>query len=139
MTSDDLPEGHVCGDCRHFERCRFLLGGGSPLSDRTTCDWSPSRFGLLPWPHDAVMIVCGGPDDARRDAMESVHRGHCRHCDREVVYDGYTMRHALRMPERRGRPVLLFCMQCAGKHDFSQVQKFEDHRGHKRRSAAAEA
>jgi RNase P subunit RPR2 len=85
------------------------------------------------------MLTCATRDEAKRGDMESVHRGECRHCGREIVYDGHTMRLALAMPERRGRPVLFFCVQCFRKHDFSQVKKVVDDRGHKQREAMRQA
>jgi hypothetical protein len=36
-----LPPGKTCGDCRHYERCRFLVGRS--LTEQH-CDWYPSRF-----------------------------------------------------------------------------------------------
>lgn len=80
------------------------------------------------WPVDAVMIVCATPGEARREVMESAHPGRCRDCGREVVYDGRTLRRAMEMPERHGRPVLLFCVACAVARDFRTITLLEDHR-----------
>lgn len=33
----------TCAECRHVERCRFILGF-SFRSESTICDWAPSRF-----------------------------------------------------------------------------------------------
>jgi hypothetical protein len=36
-----IPDGKTCNDCRHYERCRWLL---SREPTETKCDWTPSRF-----------------------------------------------------------------------------------------------
>jgi hypothetical protein len=62
--------------------------------------------------------------------MESVHPGVCRDCGADVVYDGYSFRRISELPERRGRPVMFFCMRCAFGYDARTITHFEDHRGH---------
>lgn len=84
---------------------------------------------LKPWPRDAVMIVAATPEAARRDQMESAEPAECRDCGRRLVVDGYTLRRALTMPARRGRPVRYFCVECYGHYDVGQCNIVEDHRG----------
>ena len=37
-----LPKGKTCKDCLHFQRtCEWLI---SCDPNKTSCDWSPSRF-----------------------------------------------------------------------------------------------
>lgn len=36
-----LPAGKTCGDCKHFNRCEWLISC-KPTNEE--CDWSPSRF-----------------------------------------------------------------------------------------------
>ena len=86
-----------------------------------------------PWPGDAIMIVCPFPATANRAAMESANPGECRECGRNILYDSFSLRRALALPNRRGRPVKFFCAPCALKHDFGSITYFEDHRGHKSR------
>lgn len=83
---------------------------------------------LLPWPHDAVMIVAETPDKAKREQMESAHYDRCRHCLQPVLYDGYTMRRALEHGSNDNRPVRFFCADCFHRYDFKMVTVFEDHR-----------
>ena len=80
------------------------------------------------WPSDAVMVVCSAPEEANMANMDSVNPGVCRDCGRAVVYDGYTMRRCLALPERCGRPVKLFCCDCAVRYDVNSIDLLEDHR-----------
>lgn len=36
-----LPKGETCGNCKHYERCQWLL---SIKGWEGACDWCPSRF-----------------------------------------------------------------------------------------------
>lgn len=38
-----LPVGNTCGECGHFQRCKWLL---SRSPEETGCDWWPRRFQL---------------------------------------------------------------------------------------------
>lgn len=84
---------------------------------------------LKDYPADAVMIVAAFPQTAIRENMESVHPEYCRDCGRPIVYSGRVYRRALAMPERRGRPIKFFCVECFAQYDVAQVAHFEDHRG----------
>lgn len=90
---------------------------------------------LLPWPIEAVILVCSDPEEARTDQMDSVHPGKCRDCGGPVVYDGWSMRRIDGCLERQGRPVELLCTQCFPKYDFNTVGVFEDHRFRKQAPA----
>jgi hypothetical protein len=87
---------------------------------------------LLPWPADAIMLICASPDRADRTAMESVNPGQCRNCGADIVYDGRSLRRALEISARSGdRPVKFFCESCADKHDLNQCNRVVDHSGGK--------
>ena len=36
-----LPQGKTCGDCVHFERCKWLI---SAEKTWTNCDFYPNKF-----------------------------------------------------------------------------------------------
>ena len=85
---------------------------------------------LIPWPSDAIMLVCASPAGARREFMESVNDGRCRHCDAAIVYDGRSMRRASEIAKRSGsRPVKFFCLPCSELHDVTQCNRVIDHTG----------
>jgi hypothetical protein len=80
-----------------------------------------------PWPHDATIIVCASPEEAKRDLMESVNDGQCRDCGTPLVYDGKTARRCLALCP--ARPIGLLCIPCAVTYDVRSIDLLEDHRG----------
>ncbi len=86
---------------------------------------------LLPWPSDALMLVCATPEEALTDQMDSVESGECRDCGCAVVFDGYCRDRLLQLPDRLkcGRPIKYFCAECATHYRLDQFDHFEDHRG----------
>lgn len=92
---------------------------------------------LLPWPHDAVMLVCAAPDEARRDMMESANPARCRHCGCDVLYDSRSYRKVQELERKirpiggNERPVDFFCLDCYVLYDWRQCGVIGDQSGGK--------
>ena len=86
----------------------------------------------LPWPRDVVIVVCARPAEFRRKEIrgEAI-GGQCGDCGTALLADSFTIERARHMPQRRGRPLKLVCLDCAGRYDFGNVTYCEDHRGGK--------
>lgn len=84
--------------------------------------------GRLPWPGDAIMIIASLAGQENRAAMESVFAATCHMCDSDLHADTRTVRTAMQLPARRGRPVNFFCVACALKHDRKSVGLLIDQR-----------
>lgn len=84
--------------------------------------------GPLPWPRDAIMIVASRAGTENRAAMEGVVTVECRLCGVSCRADTRTIRTANNLPERAGRPVKFFCVECAVKHKRSEVGLLIDQR-----------
>jgi hypothetical protein len=84
--------------------------------------------GPLPWPSDAVMIVAARAGTENRAAMEGVNDATCRRCDAHLHADTRTIRTAEQLPQRMGRPVMFFCVECALLHNRNQIQTLIDQR-----------
>ena len=84
--------------------------------------------GKLPWPGDAIMIVASNAGTENRAVMEGVVDATCRLCNADLKADTRTVRSAKEMPERRGRPVMFFCVDCAMKHDRESMDLLVDQR-----------
>jgi hypothetical protein len=63
--------------------------------------------------------------------MDSVNPADCRHCGREVVFDGHSMARAKMYGDFYRLPVDFFCLLCSEKHAVSQCDVIEDDRAHK--------
>lgn len=89
------------------------------------------RTGGIPWPSDAVMIVASLAGTEIREHMEDVLRCWCRRCGELLHADTAVYRRAMTMPERMGRPVMFFCVECCVLHDVRPIEIIEDRRGPK--------
>jgi len=79
------------------------------------------------------MIVAARWGAERREFMEAVVSGWCRHCGLEVAADTATIRVAENADWRRGRPIEFFCLECHALYDMRQLNVLVDHRGGVRR------
>ena len=84
--------------------------------------------GLIPWPVDAVMIVAADAGTENPATMESAVPVVCRHCGQALAADSATIRKAEKLPSRRGRPVMFFCVACCLRHDRGSVRERHDDR-----------
>lgn len=119
--------GRACFELATPEEARELMSRHIPASSGTQLDTAPQ--GKLPWPSDAVMIVASVAGEEKREQMEDVHVCQCRRCDRTLHADTKTIRTAEQFPERRGRPVQFFCVECAVLHDRGDINLLVDQRG----------
>lgn len=87
---------------------------------------------MKPWPIDAVMIVAAVEAEFNVSQIRGVPvECECRECGAALLADSWSVARAEAMPERRGRPVRFYCIDCACKHDRTGINILEDHRGHK--------
>ena len=82
----------------------------------------------LPWPDDAVMIVAALLGTENRSAMEAVIEAECRHCGADLAADLRTLRTAHNLPERKGRPIKYFCVDCCLLHENESLNLVIDQR-----------
>lgn len=82
-----------------------------------------------PWPRDAVIIVASnwGKED-RAKMRGSVFEAYCRLCKARLAADIYTVKVAMNLPSRMGRPVEFFCTTCNAQHDQGTINEVHDHR-----------
>lgn len=90
------------------------------MSSQTTC--------RLPWPSDVIVIVAARAGREIREQMEGVVDATCRHCGGDLRADTRTLRRASELPERRGRPIEFFCIDCAVQHQRSEIDLLVDQR-----------
>lgn len=84
--------------------------------------------GKKPWPADAVMIVACRRGMENRAAMQGCLDATCRDCNTDLVADTRTFRAAMTMPERKDRPVMFFCVECAIQYDINSLDTLVDQR-----------
>lgn len=44
-----LPKGMTCADCGHYDLCRSIITTHKLGGHEVRCDWTPSRFYLVPF------------------------------------------------------------------------------------------
>lgn len=94
------------------------------MNNGTKLDREPR--GEISWPDDAVMITAANAGEENRRNMQAVFRCVCRRCGRLLHADTRTVSRALEMPERMGRPIMFFCVECTVLHDPRSLDVFED-------------
>lgn len=92
-------------------------------------DLLDTECGSIPWPSDAVIVVAANAGEEIRERMQGIHPCECRRCGQALHADTYTVRCAISLPSRLGRPVEFFCVACAVQHDIKSIGDLHDHRG----------
>jgi hypothetical protein len=79
------------------------------------------------------MIVAAEAGMENVDQMQGVYKAKCRECHCEVHADTHTVRRCDSLPERRGRPIMFFCIECATiVYNLATVTALYDDRGWKK-------
>jgi hypothetical protein len=84
---------------------------------------------LKPWPSDALIVIAAYRGTENAATMEGPRPCHCRDCGAELVADTRSIRRALALPQRRGRPVEFLCLFCKEAYAMQGVRELWDSPG----------
>lgn len=80
----------------------------------------------LAWPGDAVIITCAVRGTERADNMACRVAVACRLCGVPLYADARSIATATLLPERTGRPIDFFCVDCTTMHDRKSIDTLID-------------
>ena len=86
---------------------------------------------MKPWPRTCVLIVAARAGEEIREHMEAVQVEQCRDCGNALHVDSATIRQAVSLEHRRGRPLEFVCKYCLKDYDPSNIDHHYDNRGGK--------
>lgn len=82
----------------------------------------------IPWPADAVILVCANRGEENKKNMRASVFVSCRRCGESLAADSASIGKAEKLRERFERPIDFFCVPCCLLHDRKSVDILQDHR-----------
>ena len=77
---------------------------------------------LKPWPKNCVQIVAATPATVNvRGIREHITDQICHDCKTRLAVDSYSIRQALELPQRQGRPLRYICLNCFARYDRKTI------------------